>query len=208
MFRKKPIEWDIDSNGCWIVKSHWINRDGYPMYRFDGKMNSMSRYIWQELFGEIPEKIEICHKCDVPRCINPEHLFLGTHEENIRDMKEKGRADKTKKNKGQFVPMAKLTNEQAYRIFTDNRSAKEIATEYRISVSSVRMIKRGNTWRSVTGKTPVKSNQKSPIRLKQEQIFLILQDSRRHKTIAAEYGVSRSTISTLKRRKARLENVI
>lgn len=64
---------------------------GYGMLRFNKKAYRTHRLSYIEAFGEIKEGMHVLHRCDVPSCINPQHLFLGTHADNMRDMAAKGR---------------------------------------------------------------------------------------------------------------------
>lgn len=88
---KKEIKWDIDKNGCWICISHTPNTYGYPQCRQGYKIVVISRVMYEKYKGEIPNGMLVCHTCDNPKCINPEHLFIGTNQDNVDDMVRKGR---------------------------------------------------------------------------------------------------------------------
>lgn len=70
-----------------------INSNGYGVYWKNGKSRYAHRMIYTECFGEIPPGMFICHRCDNPPCVNPEHLFVGTPGDNVQDMIAKGRAN-------------------------------------------------------------------------------------------------------------------
>lgn len=81
----------IEPNGCWL----WLGYRmpfGHGQIGLGRKLILTHRASWIIYRGEIPEGMCVCHKCDVPNCINPDHLFLGTKHENNTDMKAKGRA--------------------------------------------------------------------------------------------------------------------
>jgi len=81
----------IDKNKCWIW-SGARHRYGYGVVIYEGKVQCLHRLMWIFYKGNIPDKMEICHNCpngDNPLCCNPEHMFLGTHKQNLNDCKNK-----------------------------------------------------------------------------------------------------------------------
>src|SRR3990167_10376201 len=79
------------TNSCWL----WIAskfHDGYGQFRHEGSMKLAHRISYELHYGPIPDELCVCHICDVPSCVNPEHLFLGTQQENMEDKVKKGRA--------------------------------------------------------------------------------------------------------------------
>lgn len=86
---EKLLKFKIDDNGCYNWTGCTHNKYGY--LRHNGRSMSAHRAMWVLVHGEIPDKKHILHKCDNPGCINPRHLFIGTHADNMKDMVKKGR---------------------------------------------------------------------------------------------------------------------
>ena len=94
---RKPVidrfirKFEIDhETECW----NWIagiDGEGYGSFWLYGKNRSAHRVAYQISVGQIPEDMYICHSCDNPLCVNPDHLWLGTQAENLQDMRDKGR---------------------------------------------------------------------------------------------------------------------
>lgn len=92
---RKPIKERIlatikCSGGCWIWNGS-RTRDGYPVLTIGRQQHRAHRVSYQEFVGPIPHGLLVCHVCDQPLCVRPEHLFLGTARDNTRDMIAKGR---------------------------------------------------------------------------------------------------------------------
>ena len=80
------------NSGCWLWQGGVARR--YGVIKIEGKTKRVHRVVWELNNGSIPDGMFVCHSCDVPRCVNPEHLFIGTHTDNMRDMIQKGRKSK------------------------------------------------------------------------------------------------------------------
>lgn len=135
---------------CWEWQKG--KRGKYGGCSFNKREQMAHRVAWQLTYGEIPKGMCVCHKCDNPICCNPKHLFLGTHQDNMRDMNEKGR-HKWHSMKGEVHPKHKLTNEDVQyiraRYATGDTTFKELAKQMGISVSNISYIVRRETWRHV-----------------------------------------------------------
>lgn len=111
----------IKESGCWDWTA--AKRDGrYGTFMLDGKNERTHRASWILTFGKIPQGKWILHKCDRPICVNPGHLFVGTHKDNVDDMVHKGRsargerAARTKLN-GKIVDFIRRKYERFSRTF-------------------------------------------------------------------------------------------
>jgi hypothetical protein len=133
-------------SGCWLWRG--MVGTGYGMVRFERKMYPAHRLAWKLFRGEIAPGLAVCHKCDVRTCVNPEHLFLGTHAENMKDMKKKGRSPH-----GDEHSRSKLTAKNVSRIKAmlaeGHMRVSEIARAFGVTHATIDCIGKGKTWRHV-----------------------------------------------------------
>jgi len=103
----------VTDSGCHEYLGKARNFGGYPKVMKNGKTWTASRLVWTTNVGAIPDGLFVLHKCDNPLCINVDHLFLGTYQDNMNDMYSKGRGLKAK---GTGHHMAKFIDEDVRRI--------------------------------------------------------------------------------------------
>lgn len=123
---------------------------GLLSLRNNGKRTTRSahRLSYEAHIGEIPKGICICHKCDNRKCINPDHLFLGTHLDNAKDREKKGRGN----HRVGEECTAKLTEEQIIlirQLSIGGVSQKEIALKFGMNASTISYIVNQKTWKHV-----------------------------------------------------------
>ena len=136
----------VDTSGdCW----EWTaakDPAGYGRFAINGENGRAHRISWELSVGPIPTKMCICHACDNPGCVNPDHLFLGTYSDNMKDMWGKGRhtvvVQAGRKNNN-----AKLADEDVRLIRKMRGPQREIAKQFGISQATVSLIKTGKAWR-------------------------------------------------------------
>lgn len=130
---------------CWIWRGCKNPVNGYAKFRINRETFSGHRVAWFLEHGEWPDKL-VCHKCDVRACVNPEHLFLGTQSENIRDCRDKGRLNRSR---GERHRSAKLTESQVREIRASDDPQATLVSRYGVNSGSISRIRRRQTWRHV-----------------------------------------------------------
>lgn len=146
------LEKIVFGDECWI----WTackDIGGYGNFRLKGKTVKSHRFSWEHFKGEIPEGMKICHKCDTPACVNPDHLFLGTQKDNVIDMVAKGRDNHAF---GETQGSSKLTWSDIDEIrnlykrgrapFASEYSVRGLAYKFDVSRSQIRRILQGKSW--------------------------------------------------------------
>jgi len=147
--------------GCW----EWQGCKKAPPPKHYGNLVIAGRFwiahrlAWTLTNGPIPDGLFVCHRCDNPPCCNPDHLWLGTNDENMADMKAKGRA-RTSDKRAWRNPAAKLTPEQVQVVrarCAQKESDAQIARDLRVATETVRRIRLGHRWGSLASPTEVQN---------------------------------------------------
>lgn len=136
---------------CWL----WMGGPtpaGYGQLQVNGRHAYAHRFSYELHYGPIPPGMYVCHTCDVRNCVNPRHLWLGTHLDNIADAARKGkyrnRSAGVRRSVG--AKRAKLSPEQVVAIRADRTSStRELATRYGVGREAVARIRRGQTWKGL-----------------------------------------------------------
>ncbi|QBQ54929.1 HNH endonuclease signature motif containing protein [Nitrosococcus wardiae] len=127
----------------------WIgakNKNGYGCISVEGKTKTASRLAYELFIGPIPDGMIVCHRCDFPLCIEPNHLFLGTDTDNRRDCKKKGRANGAR---GERNVKAKLKEHDVIVIRSSSARSGVLANKYGVSRSTIKRIRSGKIWRHI-----------------------------------------------------------
>lgn len=137
---------------CWEWSGY---RDkGYGQIRTQSGLVLTHRLAYEFMWGPIPGKLFVCHRCDNPPCCNPWHLFIGTQLDNMRDMVSKGRQNRWKgRQRGEGHKNAKLTTNDIERIRTRYKvgdiTKADLGRQYKVSYVTIAQIVKGRTWKHV-----------------------------------------------------------
>jgi len=144
---------------CWVwqrqVRKNFPH--GVTSFRFNGRetkhqAHRVAYILWK---GKIPESLFVLHQCDNPRCINPDHLHLGTQKDNIREMRERGRAkDETRGSKGEKHHKSKLKDEDILKIRklrSEGYTGTKLAQMFGVTNPMIYYICNNKNWNHIKG---------------------------------------------------------
>jgi hypothetical protein len=139
-----------ENDECWVWSAACTSHGYGIIGKTGGKRLALThRYSYELHYGSIPEDMDICHECDNPPCVNPNHLFIGTAQDNIIDAVSKGRVIPPVPRLGENNNKAKLTVNQVKEIkkmLSSGVKGRDIAAEFATSEYNISDIKRGKTW--------------------------------------------------------------
>ena len=131
---------DTTSN-CWMWKGYRESKFGYGAIMMGGKRISAHRASWIINKGKIPDGLQVLHNCDSPGCVRPDHLFLGTQADNMRDMAKKERQANRKLKTDEVLAIRKF--------YIPYKNSRELADKYGVTQDTIRDITERRTWTHV-----------------------------------------------------------
>jgi hypothetical protein len=135
-----------DLTNCW----EWLrntNNKNYGMICHKGKMRLAHRVFYEKYKNEIPRGMNVCHSCDNSKCCNPEHLFLGTQADNVHDMENKKRDNKSKGEKHFKAKISKKEVMEVRKKFNEGTTIREVYHLFNYSYQTIYYICINKTWK-------------------------------------------------------------
>ena len=138
------------TNSCWLWNGAKNRNNGYGRIKISGNVKSTHRLSYKLFKGKIPKGMLVCHSCDIKSCVNPNHLFLGTHSDNLRDAFKKGIASNNgiPFGRGENHPSHKLTQKQALFIKSNHKNFTylSLGNKFGVDKSAIYRVIKGKTW--------------------------------------------------------------
>lgn len=208
---------EVAENGCWLWTGA-LHQHGYGLHEVQvnkkPKDKRAHRTAWELWNGPIPEATPcVLHNCpggmDNPRCVNPDHLFLGTKKDNSMDMVRKGR-HRTNPNYGEKHFRAVLTDSQAKEIYNRLKSGErvlDLSKEFKVGKHVVWCVASGLTYSTITGGEPInllngsgRVGRSVIMKVDVIAIRLRLRNGDTQSDIAKDYNINQATVSAISRR--------
>lgn len=179
-------------SGCWLWHGTEFAR-GYGQFWNGSRRVQAHRHAYELVNGPIPSGMFICHRCDVPSCVNPDHLFLGSHADNMQDMTRKGRG-RVPHVRGERHGASKLTDAQRAEMRArraKGASGRDLGRAFGVSASQALRVVDGvkpRGWQSPASHTRLTADRVRDARLRRAAGETLA-------SIAREMGVSYQTLS-------------
>lgn len=194
------------TDACWLWRGS-TDKDGYGVFKaeHDGVLYQKAhRFSFALHKGHPPFGLHVCHSCDNPQCVRPDHLFLGTSAENMADKMAKGRH---RWMRGEDAGHAILTEDQARSVIGDARPYAQIAADYGVTASAIGDIKNRKSWRHLGAEKGVKAKRVSPRRgvsdkLTPDDIRAIRASDDTGVALAARYGITKQSVTDIRKRRS------
>lgn len=138
----------VTDSGCWIWTGA-TDPKGYGRFMTtNGRAVLAHRFSWEVTNGEITDGLYVLHRCDVPPCVNPAHLFLGSPADNTADMMKKGRCRVGENDSKSILTTANVIEIKGRLALRE--VVKTIAASFAVSEGTINSIKYGRSWRHVS----------------------------------------------------------
>ncbi len=139
----------VENNECWEWQGT-LHKSGYAIFSVGYRNFYAHRVSYCIATGTDPQNMDVCHSCDNPKCVNPNHLFLGSHLDNMRDCFKKGRMVSFKGSKNGTSKLKEVQVIDIRRRYANGGVLmRELADEFRVSLGLISHIVHRLTWRHV-----------------------------------------------------------
>ena len=132
---------------CWLWNGRI--RKGYGEIKYNGKHFGAHRVAYQYFVKDIPDGLCVLHKCDVPNCCNPMHLYIGTKQDNADDRERRNRSNYNNAARGEKNGRSKLTEKQVLEIRESKDTQVVLAKRYHISRSHISNVRNRKMWKHI-----------------------------------------------------------
>jgi hypothetical protein len=138
----------IDENGCWIWQKS-IGRGGYGKTYYKGKCYTAHRLSYKIFKGKIPKSMQVCHTCDVRKCVNPDHLWLGTAKDNMQDCVAKNRHVAPTGLKNHFTKLSENEVLEIRKLFKEGVRIYKLVKLFKVTDTTISAIIKNKTWKHI-----------------------------------------------------------
>lgn len=193
-----PGNWD--SEKCFIWNA-CVNNDGYGQFSLNNRSFPAHKFSYEFYFGPVSDGFEVCHICNNPPCVNPNHLYLATHKENMEYMVECNRVGSARQTTESILEMLNKINLGVYT------STVQIMEDYNMTKVTVHNILTGKAWRTITKDKYTDQDLKRLHRLidhrsltndQVRQIKLMIKQGNTNANIARYFQIPPKTVSYIK----------